>query len=132
MYFYRLFFRKDIGACIYKYSVNDVYGNGTKTTIEQDLQAIRALKDYNIDFVTAIDIEDLETIEKINTCTSVKLNDDKLVFDFEPKQIEEMEKEKTLEEEVTTLKEQLIDMQKYIIDKEYNNLLENGGMNDVI
>jgi len=76
VYFYRLFFRKDTGDCIHKYSVDDMYNNGTRATVEQDLQALSALKDYNSDFLTAIDVEDLETIEKINTCTSVKLNDE--------------------------------------------------------
>lgn len=128
MYFYRLFFRKDTGYCIHKYSVNDAYGSGTRATIEQDLQALSTLKDYNMDFITVIDIEDLETIEKINTCTSVKLDNNELVFDFTPEQIEEMEKKKTLEEEIGALKEQLLEVQKYVIDKEYNNLLENGGM----
>jgi len=128
VHFFRLFFRKDTGYCVHKYYVNDMYNNGTRATVEQDLQALSALKDYNSDFLTAIDVEDLETIEKINTCTSVKLNDNKLVFDFTPEQIEEVEKKKTLEEEVKTLKEQLLEVQNYVVEQKYNNLLENGGV----
>jgi len=44
---------------------------------------------------------------------------------------EELEKEE-LKAEIKTLKEQLLEVQKYVINKEYNNLLENGGMKNVI
>ncbi|WP_291559384.1 MULTISPECIES: hypothetical protein [unclassified Clostridium] len=51
-------------------------------------------------------------------------------FEYEPTK-EELEKEE-LEAEIKALKEQLLEVQNYVIDKEYNNLLENGGMKDVI
>lgn len=44
---------------------------------------------------------------------------------------EELEK-KELKAEIKTLKEQLLEIQTYVVDKEYNNLLENGGIKDVI
>ncbi len=40
---------------------------------------------------------------------------------------EELEKEK-LKAEIKSLKEQLLEVQNYVVDKEYNNLLENGGV----
>jgi hypothetical protein len=53
-----------------------------------------------MDFITAIDVEDLETIEKLNICASIKLDliSNELIFNFTPEQIEKMEKKKNLEE----------------------------------
>ncbi len=44
---------------------------------------------------------------------------------------EELEKE-NLKAEIKALKEQLLEVQNYVVDKEYNNLLENGGMKNVV
>ncbi|MDU1348257.1 hypothetical protein [uncultured Clostridium sp.] len=46
---------------------------------------------------------------------------------YEYEDIPEQPKEE-LQEEVKDLKEQLLEIQNYIVEQKYNNLLENGGM----
>jgi hypothetical protein len=110
-YVNRLFFRKDTGSLIYRYSM---MGDIIVSTVEQDLQAIAPLKDYNAGTIEVVEIsqDDLETQEKVNTATGIRLDVEtkELIFDFTPEQIEEQQREATLEEQVAELQQLVADL----------------------
>lgn len=110
-YVNRMFFRKDTGDMIYRYYME---GDITVPTVEQDLEVFEPLKNFNKEYIAVIDIpkEDIKTIDNCRNARSIKLNveTNELVFDFTPEQIEEIEKRKTLEEEIAELKQLVADL----------------------
>jgi hypothetical protein len=114
-YINRLFFRKDNGACLYRYWQK---GNILKTTIEQDLAAIKPLHDYTPESIIVIEIpeDDIETQEKLNRCKSVSLDieTNELIFEFTPEEEEKIKREATLEEQIETMKQSIAELSAII------------------
>lgn len=99
MYVGRLFFRKDTGNLIYWYEAE---GDIIVSTVEQDLTAISPLQDYNTESIEVIELQedDHETREKCRTATGIRLDleTNELIFDFTPQQIEERQRQATIEQ----------------------------------
>lgn len=107
---YRLFLRKDNGACLYRYSVPDASG---LFPIEDDFNLFTSINGYNPDAVVVKEITDLETIEKLKNCTNVSLDitTGTLLFDFTPQQIEDLDTINVLRNQVLTLEQEKTTLQ---------------------
>ena len=116
MYVGRLFFRKDTGNFLHFYEME---GNIIIPTIEQDLDTIKVLNDYKKESVEVIELDcnDFETREKARTASSIRLDNGKLLFDFSEKLLEEMERQKTLEDEIRELKSRVENIEKTVMSQ---------------
>lgn len=110
-YVNRLFFRKDTGDLIHKYYMQ---GDITITSIEQDIELFCLPRGFGIESLVVIEIpkEDIETIENCRKASGIRLDieTNELIFDFTPEQVEEIERRKTLEEEIAELKQLVADL----------------------
>lgn len=101
---YRLFFRKDTGSLVYRYSM---FGDVVVPTIDQDFKALAPLQGYLPESIQVVEVpeSDVETLDKLRRCRAVSLDVGtmQLVFDFAPEQQEQVDFQTTSELRIADL-----------------------------
>lgn len=104
-----------------------------KTIIEQDIQTYKVLSERHRDTFDVIELGYGQYAQDFAECNGYRVNTKtkELEFSYPDPNVEEPQEliyQKPLSEEVKNLKSQVLEMQNYIVNEQYNNLLSAGGV----
>ncbi len=127
----KIFYEVETGNVII--NTGERQGSVIPSTIEQDIATYKSLFERNRGSFDVIELEFGQYAQDFAECNGYRVNPEtkELEFSYPNPSEEEFQEpiyQKPLSEEVKNLKSQVLEMQNYIVNEQYNNLLSTGGL----